>query len=110
MSWHNAYLGAEQAQFATITTAGTSDTIVAAISGKRIRVLNYVLLATSASTATWKSNTTAISGVLPVGAYGGAVGPFSPAGHFQTAIGEALKLDQGSSANVQGHLTYTLIG
>ena len=94
---------------AVINTAGAdSDEVVAAVSGKRIRVLAYVLSASAAATLTWKSATTAISGGLEF--VGAALVPFSagfcPVGHFQTAAGEALNLESDAAGDFDGHLVY----
>jgi len=101
---------------ATISiSSGTSQDIVAAVTGYRIRVLNIALLSDTAGTFTFKSNTTGITGAMPVAANGGFVASDGaqslegPRGLFETASGEKLNLTFSTSANVGGFLTYILV-
>lgn len=96
-------------KFAAISAASSgNNTIVAAVTGKKIRVLSYSLVVTSAVTAQWKSATGGanLSGAMPFGANGGISAPHSPVGHFETASGELLNLVLGSAVAVAGHVTY----
>jgi hypothetical protein len=91
-----------------VNTSG-SNSIVAAVTGKSIRVLGYVMVADAAVTATWLQGVTAISGVMSLAANGGVAAPFSPVGHFQTAAGAALNLSLGGAVGVRGHLVYVTV-
>lgn len=83
---------------------GGSADIVAAVSGKKIRVMSVVLVMDGAGTATWRSGgTTALSGAMSFAANGG-YSVSSPFGIMQTAKGE--KLDIVLTANARGHITY----
>lgn len=93
---------------ATISTATSGDnTVVAAVSGKKIRVTALHLVTEGAVVLTWKSGTNAISGALPyVGNSGLAMGNgASPIG-LDTVAGEALVLNLGSAIGVRGFLAY----
>ena len=97
-------------QFATVSLA-TSGTIVAAVAGKRVRVLAYLIVCTSANAVTWQTSTgnVPLSGSMSFGASGGVSAPFSQVGHFQTIAGDGLVLALGSAAQVSGHLTYVMV-
>lgn len=91
-------------------SAATDNLVVAAVTGKSILVVDYVFLSAGTVVATWKSNTTAISGAMPLAINTGAVCPYNPFGWFQTAPGENLNLALGSAIAVTGHLSYVLLG
>lgn len=96
-------------KFAAISAASSgNNTIVAAVTGKKIRVLTYTVIATSAVTVQWRSSTagTNLTGAMPYGANGGATPPFCPVGHFETASGELLNMVLGGAVQVSGHVTY----
>ena len=89
-----------------------SNTIVAAVANKRIRVLSYVIVAAGDVTVTWQSASNAISGGMPLAANGGAApaaGQATPGGligQFETNQGEALNLNLSAAVAVGGHITY----
>ena len=89
-----------------------SNTIVAAVTGKRILVLQYTATASANLDAYFSSNSTAITGPLYLGSHGttmaayGALTPAGSVGLFRTEIGEPLNIVLSGSANVGGHLTY----
>lgn len=98
-----------QPKYAAISESSSGDnTVVAAVSGKRIRVLSYVLIATGAVAVKFVSDAsgTDITGAMDLGANGGVSAPHSPSGHYQTGVGEALILNLGAAVQVSGHLTY----
>lgn len=94
-------------KYAQIAASGSGTaTVVAAVAGKRIRVLAVYVQATTATTsATFKSSTTAITpAVLVQGS-----GPIRQAfvgGCFETAAGEALNVTAGAGGDINGFLTY----
>jgi len=95
-------------KYADIDVASAGDnTIVAAVTGKKIRVLQYALVVSAATTVIWKSGTTPITGDMPFAANGGISSPFSPSGLFETSAGEALVLNLSAGNPVSGHLVYT---
>lgn len=95
----------EKAKFVKVTATTGSPIVVAAIPGKKIRVVDYVIISSSAQGAKWQSNTTDISGNLTMDANGGA-GATSEEGLFETATGEALRLLPDGAGTVSGHITY----
>lgn len=112
MSWNTSFPGADTVRFAAINTAGTTSTIVAAETGKRIRVLAYVISTDggAGNQFGFLSSSTPLTGTLDTTAsVPMIVAPFCPVGHFETAIGEALVISQSSADAAQGHLTYCLI-
>lgn len=102
-------------KFVVINASLTGDnTIVAAIVGRKIRVVNYTLISAGAVTVTWKSGATAISGPMPLAANGGmapsssVLTPSGLIGVFETNVNESLVLNLGGAVAVGGHLTYIL--
>lgn len=93
-------------KFAVISTAGAADaTLVAAVTSKKIRVLSLFLTCTSQALR-FESGTggTALTGVMA-----GQTSinlAFNPLGHFETAAGALLNLEQGGSLASMGWLTY----
>lgn len=100
-------------KFAKIDVSSSgSNTIVSAVTGKKIRVLAYTIIAAGAVTAKWQSASTDLSGAMSLAANGGAapsisiLAPGNMIGLFETAPGEALNLNLGGAVNVAGHMTY----
>lgn len=95
-------------KFAAISAASTGDnTLVAAVPGKRLRVLKYTVVASGAVGVKFRSGTgTDLTGSMSLGAGSGVGGAYCPAGHFETAPGEALALGLTAGVGVAGHLTY----
>lgn len=100
-------------KYAAISASSSgSNTVVAAVTGKRIRVLSYVMVAAGDVTATWQSASTNLSGGMALAANGGAApsaGQATPGGligQFETNQGEALNLNLSAAVSVAGHLTY----
>lgn len=93
---------------APITSAASgSNLLVAAVAGKRIRVLDYTIVAAGAVTAKFQSAANDLTGALPLPANGGASVAGAPAVPlFETNVGEALNLNLGGAVAVAGHLTY----
>lgn len=99
-------------QYASIDAAASGDnTLVAAVSGKRIRVVSLFLVASGAVTVAFESGAsgTALTGDMNVGANGNIVMPFNPEGWFQTVAGALLNMELGSATSVDGCLTYVLV-
>lgn len=92
-----------------ITQAGAGTTaLVGAVSGKRIKVTNYVVVMGGAGTLKFQSASSDITGTMSFGANGGVSvsgTEFSPA--FQTGVGEGLNMvTTGAAGN--GHISYFL--
>ena len=99
-------------QYASVDAASSGDnTLVAAVAGKRIRVLSLFLVASGAVTVAFESSAsgTALTGDMNVGANGNVVMPFNPEGWFQTVAGELLNMELGGATSVDGCLTYVLV-
>ncbi len=104
--------GQSEEQFAVIDTAGLGDTtLIAAVSGKRIRVLGFFLVAAAAVAVAFESDTggTALTGRMPMPINGILSPAFNPLGLFETVAGELLNLELGLAVQVSGALTYVLI-
>lgn len=81
--------------------------IVAAADNQRVVVYEWYLSAAGATSLTWKSDSTAISGPHRVAADGdGHVQENSGIPKFRTASGEGLVLGSTASVDVGGHVTY----
>lgn len=96
-------------KFASIAVSSSGDnTLVAAVVGKKIRVLSYTLVAAGAVTCRFEDGAggTAKSGQMSFAANGGVSVPFSPVGHFETTANTLLNLELGGAVAVAGHLTY----
>lgn len=94
-------------KFAVISLA-TSGQIVAAVTSKKIRVLQLVLTANAAVNAKFQSHVTPtdLTGLLYLGIDTVVSTGYSPVGHFETLSGEALDLNLSGSVAVGGYLTY----
>lgn len=95
-------------KFARVNADADSDnTIVPAVSGRKLRVLGYQLIASAAGIATVKSAANVLAELqVPAGldpiAYAG--GHDAPA--FETGANEALIINTQVGQDVNGHLTY----
>jgi hypothetical protein len=99
----------EVVKYAVIDDASSGDNeVIAAVSGKKIRVLSYVMITAGAVTARFESGAggTALTGQMSIGANGGASSGYVPVGHFETAAGAALNLELSGAVSVDGHITY----
>ena len=100
-------------QYAVIDDALSPDnTIIAAVAGKKIRVLGFFLVAAGAVTARFESDTggTALTGQMTLAAGDPFVSSgFSPIGWFETVAGELLNLELSGAVSVDGALTYVLV-
>jgi len=95
-------------KFAPIACSSSgANAIVAAVEGKKIRVISYLISCNGAVNAKWQSASTDKTGLLYMDAAGkGAVGPANPIGHFETVANEALNLNLSGAVAVGGHITY----
>lgn len=89
--------------FANVAASQTDSSIVAAVSGKVIRVLAMVAVAGGTATnLTFNTKPagagTAISPLFANGINGGEVLPFNPSGWFETNSGEGLTVTTGAGS------------
>lgn len=104
-----AAAGASKEKFAVIDNATSGDnTIVAAVTDRRIRVMSGVLISAGTVTVRFESGAsgTALTGQLNLVANVGFVMPHTPYGHFQTAAGSLLNLELSGAVSVDGWLKY----
>lgn len=90
------------------TSSGNTE-IVAAVAGKKIRVINYLVTndATSTIRTNFQSSTTAISATHTLAARGGGHTRQAIQGWtFETVAGEALNLNLSASGTVGGDVGY----
>ena len=100
-------------KYAAIAAATSgANTLLAAVSGKRIRVLALMIVAGAAGNIYF---TSAAAGAVIFGgstnkinlpANGGFVLPFNPAGWFETVADELLNLNASSTGPFSGGLVY----
>jgi len=97
-------------KFAKIDAATSGDnTLVAAVTGKKIRVLAGSLTMTgTAVTIRFESAAggTALTGQMTPTQGSTITVPFCPLGHFETVAGELLNLELGGAQSVDGWLVY----
>lgn len=96
-------------KFAVIDHATSGDnTLVAAVTGKKIRVLAVYLVSAGTVTTRFESGAggTALSGQMNLVANTGLVLPFNPVGWFETAASTLLNLELSGAVSVDGGLTY----
>ena len=97
-------------QYAVIDAAAAGDnTLVAAVTGKKIRVLSAVLVASGgAITVRFESGAagTALTGLMDLTADGQLVVPLNGFGWFETAAGALLNLELSAATLVAGALVY----
>lgn len=86
-------------------TAGTNE-LVAAVTGKRIKVFSYAVVATGAGTVKFQSASTDLTGAMSFAANGGISCAPGDDPWFATAAGEALNIVTSGSA--AGHLSYVI--
>lgn len=97
-------------QFAVIAAStGGNNTLVAAVTAKKIRVLSAVLVASGgANTVRFESaaDGTALSGLIDLGADGQLILPLNGFGWLETVAGELLNLELSAATLVAGVLVY----
>ena len=91
-------------------TSGNNE-IVAAVTGKKIRVLSMLMIAAGTVNARFESGAdgTALTGQMPLVANSGFSATYNSNGWFETAAGESLNLELSAAISVDGVLNYDLI-
>ncbi len=97
-------------KFAAISAASSgNNTLVTAVTGKKIRVLAFSLMASGAVNAKFQSGTggTDLTGLKYFAAAGAGISqPFNPVGWFETASATLLNLNLSGAVAVGGELVY----
>jgi len=88
--------------------SATDNTLVAAVSGKKIRVLQMHYGPASSTAIKFKSGaSTDLTGAITTATP--QTLPFSPVGWYETAAGEAFVMNLGGAVQTSGSLVYILI-
>jgi hypothetical protein len=97
-------------KFAKISVSSSgANTIVAAVTSKKIRVLAWDIVANAAVNFKWQSHGTPtdLTGLYYMAGQGNGVArAFCPVGYFETLVGEALDINLSGAVAVGGVLTY----
>lgn len=97
-------------KFAAIAASSSgNNTLVAAVTGKKIRVLAYNLIGNGAVNAKFQSGAsgTDLTGLKYIAAAGGGIcAPYNPMGWFETAAATLLNLNLSGAVAVGGELVY----
>ena len=107
----NYYFGSDKltVKYAAVSASGSgNNTVVAAVTGKKIRVLGFLLVSALAVTVQWQSGAggTALCGVMSLGITAAVNSGISEAGLFETASGALLNLSLGGAVSVGGYVIY----
>ena len=96
--------------FANVAVSQTALSVIAAVAGKKIRVIALVLVAgATATNVTFNSAATAKTCLFACPANGGPTLQFNQEGWFQTVAGEALTVTTGTGSTVGVQITYQLV-
>jgi hypothetical protein len=96
-------------KFATFTTSSSGvTTVVAAVGGKKIRVLRWRVTSNGTTNVKWQSHVTPtdISGLSYLTQFKDVGGGYCPVGHFETISGEALDINNSAAVAISGEVTY----
>lgn len=102
------FTGSGPVKRAVIDTATGDTTLVAAVAGKKIRVISLVLSAAAEATIRFESGTggDALTGQMIILAKTPLILPEADAGWFETAAATLLNLEQAATVALDGFLTY----
>lgn len=98
-----------EAKYAVVDHATSGNNpVVAAVAGKRIRVLAFLLVSAGTVTARFESGAdgTALTGQMTLAVNTQVQAAFNPVGWFETAAGVALNLELSGNVSVDGMLVY----
>jgi len=99
-------VGYSTVQYAPINATNSGNTqVVGAVSGKRIRVIAYAVIANATVSIKFQSGTTDITGSMRV-VEGGGIAHAYDGGLFETAVGQALNINLSTNATVGGYVVY----
>lgn len=105
-------ISSAQVKRAIISGTAGDVSVIAAVTGKKFRVLSFYVRQSAAGTVRFESAAggTALTGVMVTTTADLAIEcAFNPFGHFETTVSEALSIEAGTGA-VMGWLTYQEIG
>lgn len=91
------------------TTTSGLKILVAAVTAKIIRVYRMVLTTDAATSLTFQSDATGLSGPIPLLAGGGVALDLGAEPWFVTVTGQGFKMNTSNSANIGGVIYYTQI-
>lgn len=96
-------------KFAIISGSTSGDnTVIAAVTSKKIRVLSALLVSAGTTTVRFESGAggTALTGVMSLVANTGFSLPFNPLGWFETASDTLLNMELNAAVQVSGCISY----
>ena len=99
-------------KYAVIDFAGSGNNeLVAAVTGKKIRILAAFMISAGTVIARFESaaDGTALSGQMTLAVNTGFCLPYNPVGWGETIISQALNLELGGAVSVDGMLVYQLV-
>ena len=101
------FVGDEHPKRAIIDQGAGDTAVVAAVSGKKIRVLSYYLVPAGSGVYRFESTAggDALTGQMTPADGTPIAANFNPLGHFETNAGEPLNLE-AATAGCDGHLMY----
>ncbi len=105
-------ISSSERRYLSISAASSgNNTLLAAVTGYKIRVLSYTLVAAGTVTAAFQSGATgtALTGTMTLIAGVPLVVDLQREGHFETAVSTLLNLSLGGATQVSGFCTYCLI-
>ena len=94
-------------KFAIFNTSSGATIVVAAVGGKRIKVLSWGCSANGTTNIKWQSHTAGdISGLRYMTQFKDTGGGTSRTGRFQTAVGESLDINNSAAVAISGEVAY----
>jgi len=90
-------------------STATTTSLVAAVAGKKYRVVGMTIVTTLANNVNLESGTTDITAVFPLGANGGLVLPYNEHGWCETAANAALQVTTSAATACGVHVLYVEI-
>lgn len=109
MGYPSQPYGTQLIKRAAISAASSgNNTVVSAATGKKIRVLNVVLIAGGSVNVKFQSGAggTDLTGAIPLAANTGFSAGYCEEGHFETASATLLNLNLSAAVQVSGWLLY----
>lgn len=101
-----------EVQYAVVDHAASGDnTLVAAVTGKKIRVVSFLLVAAGTVTTRFESGAsgTALTGQMTMAINSVISAAYNPAGWFETAAAALLNLELSAAVSVDGVIGYVLV-
>ena len=108
-----ADLAAHEVKRAVISSSANPVVAVAAVVGKKIRVISYALSNGHAATTApvkFQSASTDLTGAMQILAGNTLFGQDNPNGHVETVAGEALNIVNSATLALGGYVNYVELG